>query len=79
MARNELFNLAYTDEYDAMVFIDDDEYWTAQVLIDIINSNNGLSLAIVSSVLSSVHGTDKSFVKAHAPSLSGPWLANAML
>ena len=39
MARNELFNLAYKDQYDAMVFIDDDEYWTAQVLIDIIESN----------------------------------------
>jgi hypothetical protein len=39
MARNELFNLAYKEDYDAMVFIDDDEYWTAQVLIDIIKSN----------------------------------------
>jgi hypothetical protein len=39
MARNELINLAYKDKYDAMVFIDDDEYWTAQVLIDIVKSN----------------------------------------
>ena len=39
MARNELFNLAYKDGYDAMVFIDDDEYWTAQALIDIIKSD----------------------------------------
>ena len=27
MARNELINLAYREKYDAMVFIDDDEYW----------------------------------------------------
>jgi hypothetical protein len=39
MARNELFNLAYKDQYDVMVFIDDDEYWTAQALIDIIKSD----------------------------------------
>lgn len=38
MARNELFNLAYHENYDAMVFIDDDEYWKEQVLIDIIQS-----------------------------------------
>jgi hypothetical protein len=39
MARNELFNLAYTEQYDAMVFIDDDEYWSEQTLIDIILNN----------------------------------------
>ena len=38
MARNELINLAYTSNYDAMVFIDDDEEWDAQVLIDIVES-----------------------------------------
>jgi len=38
MARNELINLAYTQNYDAMVFIDDDEYWDHQVLIDILLS-----------------------------------------
>lgn len=38
MARNELFALAYSENYDAMVFIDDDEYWDEQVLIDIILS-----------------------------------------
>lgn len=38
MARNELFALAYKENYDTMVFIDDDEYWDEQVLIDIINS-----------------------------------------
>lgn len=36
MARNELFFLAYTQGYDAMVFIDDDEYWDANCLIDIL-------------------------------------------
>ena len=39
MARNELFNLAYHQNYDTMVFIDDDEYWNEQVLIDIILSD----------------------------------------
>jgi hypothetical protein len=39
MARNELFNLAYHENYDTMVFIDDDEYWNEQVLIDIILSD----------------------------------------
>jgi len=38
MARNELFALAYLEDYDIMVFIDDDEYWDAQALIDIIQS-----------------------------------------
>lgn len=38
MARNELFNLAYHENYDTMVFIDDDEYWNEQILIDIILS-----------------------------------------
>lgn len=39
MARNELFNLAYQENYDTMVFIDDDEYWKEQVLIDIVLSD----------------------------------------
>jgi len=39
MARNELFNLAYKENYDTMVFIDDDEYWDERVLIDIILSD----------------------------------------
>lgn len=38
MARNELFNLAYHQNYDIMVFIDDDEYWDDQALIDILLS-----------------------------------------
>lgn len=38
MARNELFNLAYQDKYDTMVFIDDDEYWNAKALIEILKS-----------------------------------------
>jgi hypothetical protein len=39
MARNELFRLAYTENYDTMVFIDDDEYWDANTLIEIIKSD----------------------------------------
>ena len=38
MARNELFTLAHKENYDIMVFIDDDEYWKESVLIDIILS-----------------------------------------
>jgi hypothetical protein len=38
MARNELFALAYKENYDSMVFIDDDEYWDEKILIDIIES-----------------------------------------
>jgi hypothetical protein len=38
MARNELFALAYKENYDTMVFIDDDEYWDEQILINIIQS-----------------------------------------
>lgn len=38
MARNELFKLAYDENYDTVVFIDDDEYWDEQALIDIILS-----------------------------------------
>ena len=39
MARNELFNLAYHQNYDIMVFIDDDEYSDDQALIDILLSD----------------------------------------
>lgn len=39
MARNELFNLAYLENYDSMVFIDDDEYWDEKILIDILLSD----------------------------------------
>jgi hypothetical protein len=38
MARNELLNVAYLQQYDAMVFIDDDEYWDHKALIDILLS-----------------------------------------
>lgn len=38
MARNELFKLAYDENYDMMVFIDDDEYWDEKALIEIIQS-----------------------------------------
>lgn len=38
MARNELLNLAYQENYDCMVFIDDDEEWNAEILVEIVNS-----------------------------------------
>jgi hypothetical protein len=38
MARNELFDLSYKEEYDCTVFIDDDEYWDEKALIEIILS-----------------------------------------
>jgi hypothetical protein len=38
MARNELFALAYKENYDTMVFIDDDESWNETALIEIIQS-----------------------------------------
>ena len=38
MARNELLNLSYQEQYDVTVFIDDDEYWDAQALIDVLLS-----------------------------------------
>lgn len=38
MARNELFKLAYDENYDTMVFIDDDEYWNENALIEILQS-----------------------------------------
>lgn len=39
IARNELINLAYKENYDAMVFIDDDELWEPEYLIEILLSN----------------------------------------
>lgn len=39
MARNELINLAHKNNYDQMVFIDDDEYWDPKTLIEILKSN----------------------------------------
>lgn len=39
IARNELINLAYRDNYDSMVFIDDDELWDAEALIEILLSS----------------------------------------
>jgi len=38
MARNELLNLAYQEKYDSMVFIDDDEEWDPNILLEIIQS-----------------------------------------
>jgi len=39
MARNELLNLAYKQNYDALVFIDDDEEWNAEILLEIVQSS----------------------------------------
>jgi hypothetical protein len=39
MARNELLNAAYQQNYDAIVFIDDDQEWNAQILLEIVNSS----------------------------------------
>ena len=39
MARNELLNLAYQEHYDSMVFIDDDEEWDAEILVEIVESS----------------------------------------
>lgn len=48
MARNELFALAYHEKYDVIVFIDDDEYWDEQALIEIIKSEKDvISLPVV--------------------------------
>lgn len=48
MARNELFALAYKQNYDAMVFIDDDEYWDEKVLIDILlNPKDVITVPVV--------------------------------
>lgn len=38
MARNELLNLAYQEQYDQMVFIDADESWDKSALIEILLS-----------------------------------------
>jgi hypothetical protein len=48
MARNELFALAYDENYDTMVFIDDDESWDEKSLIEIILSDKDvISLPVV--------------------------------
>ena len=48
MARNELFNLAYYENYDTMVFIDDDEYWDHNTLIEILlNAKDVVTVPVV--------------------------------
>lgn len=48
MARNELFNLAYQENYDVMVFIDDDEYWDHKTLIEILlNEKDVVTVPVV--------------------------------
>jgi len=65
MARNELFNLAYKEKYDAMVFIDDDECWDANALIEIIQSSKDVvAIPVVNKgdkkIEYNVYGLDKS-------------------
>lgn len=38
MARNELLNAAYRGQYNSIVFIDDDQEWDPQVLLEIVSS-----------------------------------------
>jgi glycosyltransferase involved in cell wall biosynthesis len=38
MARNELLKMAYENNMESIVFIDDDERWHPQALVDVINS-----------------------------------------
>lgn len=40
MAKNELFKVAYNDQYDAMVFIEDTLYWDEKTLVDILLSEH---------------------------------------
>lgn len=48
MARNELLNLAYKEQYDSMVFIDDDEEWDPKILIEIVESpKNVIAVPVV--------------------------------
>ncbi len=48
MARNELLNLSYTEQYDITVFIDDDEHWKPQGLVEILlSSKDVIALPVV--------------------------------
>jgi hypothetical protein len=47
MARNELLNHAYCQEYDSMVFIDDDEEWSPETLLELIQSDKDVVSAPV--------------------------------
>jgi len=49
MARNELFNIAYQDNFESIVFIDSDQIWDPKALLDIINSScDVIGLPVVS-------------------------------
>lgn len=49
MARNELLNIAHQDNYESIVFIDSDQVWDANALLDIINSpHDVIGLPVVS-------------------------------
>jgi len=48
MARNELLNLCYSENYESMVFIDSDESWNPESLIRIVESEQDvLALPVV--------------------------------
>lgn len=49
MARNELLNIAHTEEVESIVFIDSDQLWNPQALLEVINSpHDVLGLPVVS-------------------------------
>jgi len=49
MARNELLNIAYQDNFESIVFIDSDQVWDARALLDVINSQHDvIGLPVVS-------------------------------
>jgi hypothetical protein len=49
MARNELLNIAYTQEVESIVFIDSDQVWNPFALLEIINSSyDVIGLPVVS-------------------------------
>jgi hypothetical protein len=49
MARNELLNIAYQDNFESIVFIDSDQVWDAKALLDVINSQHDvIGLPVVS-------------------------------
>ena len=49
MARNELLNIAYTEEVESIVFIDSDQVWNPLALLEVINSSyDVIGLPVVS-------------------------------
>lgn len=49
MARNELLNIAYQENVESIVFIDSDQIWNPQALLEVINSSyDVMGLPVVS-------------------------------